>query len=529
MKTFSQFLVIFLLFSFVVNSCASRKSIVVINDEKVIGINLIDNKAIEVVEHLLPERIYNHNYDTISGFLTIQLRGVSRRGRNLKRGNIIQYDPKNKEVKWVKKIDYRSTELQQFNDLIIEKSGYKSRRLDVNTGENLWEFFNDLRLVDPTHSIGIGYRYKELEGYTNTLQGINMNSGRLIWVRELNREYEWNNIHHLNDSIILLVANGLSTINIKNGAGWNYELITGNKDYTRTAVINAAGVTLGLLTGLFVFAGGYDLASGLVSNVLIDSTDLYIASKEKISRVNKLNGKEIWSTGLPKGIPSNSTILMNDSLIFMVNKGYAYSRNRMITYGKPFIAAFSKNDGEEKYNSVISHGESGIQMVSLREDTLYLFFEERISKYSIEDGNRINEKTFNVNESGAFWFFITDKAFILANDSTFKNLELHDSSKFYVYSSKDKILAIDDDLNLTKTYEPEDLYIYYLEKNDLKFLFNDGKTIIIDADNKKIAELPISNNAIIIGDKLYGFQENSLFEINLNDITGYNKPMSVLH
>ena len=309
-------------------------SLHIINDGRIVGRNYINGTDIKAVEYRFPERIFEYHPDPVSGFFTIHLRKTSKKGRVTNRGKLIHYDLGNREIIWNRKVNYRDIEIYQVNDLIIQSSGFRKSRLDINTGKILREVFNDLRIIDHTHKIAIGYRYKEREGYTNTLHGINMNNGRLIWARELGREYEWNNTHYLNDSIILLVANGLSTINIKNGTGWNYEAVTGNKDYTATAILNIAGVTLGLFTGMFVFAGGYNLAAGLVSNVIIDSSDFYIASKEYISRVNRINGKELWSVSLPEGLPGNSTIFMNDSLIFLVNRGYAFNGRRIIYYGK---------------------------------------------------------------------------------------------------------------------------------------------------------------------------------------------------
>ena len=112
--------------------------------------------------------------------------------------------------------------------------------------------------------------------------------------------------------------------------------------------------------------------------------------------------------------------------------------------------------------------------------------------------------------------------FTLKNDSTFSRLPLVDSTKCYIYSSKNKVYALDYNLNITETIAIDDLYINYLSSNGLKFLSKESKTIIIDSLNNKIAELPISSNAFIIGDKLYDIQEKSFFEINLKDITELN-------
>jgi hypothetical protein len=512
------FVVIFLLIIF----NARGNTLYDLNDERVVGRNFTTDTDIIGVEYKFPENIFEYHRDPATGFLTLHLRKISKKGRVSNRGKLIHFDLENRETKWVKKVNYREIDLFQVNDIIIQGSSFRKSRLDINTGKILWEVFNDFRIIDHNHNIAIGYWYKEREGYTNTLQGVNLNNGRLLWVRDLNREFEWNNAHYLNDSIILLVANGLSTINIKNGSGWNFEAVTGNKDYTATAILNVAGVTLGLFTGMFVFFGGYNLAADLVSNVIIDSSDLYLASKENLSRVNRITGKKVWSTGLSKDLQSTSAIFMNDSLIFLVNRGYAFNGRRFIYYGKPFIAAYSKDTGEEKYYTVIPGHRIRINMIFIKDDALYLILEDKISKYSLENGSRISEKAYNASEFDGLRGININKAFIRISDSEFENLASHGPDRYYVHSTKRMLLGIDEVLNIDRIYPMEDIYVNYLEANGFRFLVNDGKTTIIDSDNQKIAELPFINKATIIGDKLYGFEGTSLFEINLEDIVGGN-------
>jgi outer membrane protein assembly factor BamB len=505
-----------------VSSYGQSNSLIVLHNEKVIGKNLVLNDNIKAVEHLFPERIHDYYLDTISEYLTIQLRGVSRNGKYLNNaGDVVQYDLKNRRVAWDKRIAYQSSFLQQFGNTIIQTTANKSFCLDLKTGENIWEVKNNIYFVDPVEKLGVGYKYKTLEGYTNTLEGINLENGKVIWNRELNREYGWNNIHYLNDSVVLIVAGGLNAVNIINGSGWEYRLTTGEKDYKATALANTAGVALGLLTGTFVISTGHNLVRDLVSNVLIDSTDLYIASKERISRVNKTSGFEVWSTTLPKDMPAKSYIFMNDSIIFMINYGYAYMGNRLLDYGKPFIAAFNKENGNQKFISVIFNEKDPILAVKVKEDVVYLMFKERISKHSLQDGSNIAEKTFNAKEQGDFINFIGNHVYTLKKDSSFISLPMLDPSKFYVYTNKGNVLALDDGFNIEEIIALDELYINFLRKNDILFLSKDNETIIIDSEvNRKIAELPISKNAFILGDKLYDIQQRSFFEISLDEITG---------
>ncbi len=245
-----------------------------------------------------------------------------------------------------------------------------------------------------------GYKYRVGDQLSDKLEGIDLKTGDVLWKRELSREYAWNNVFYLNDTTLLAVAAGLHTIHLKNGSGWDYNTVTGDKDYSVTNTANALGAVAGVLTGTFVISTGYNLVRDLVSNVLADSTDLYFASKEKLARVDKNTGEVIWSFPFPQNLPSKSVIFANDSLIYMINKGSAFMGYRQLSYGKPFLAAFNKNSGKQRFFSIIDVKDDPILGFQQVDDVFYLVFKNRVAKYSSKNGNLIQDKEFPEDEFG---------------------------------------------------------------------------------------------------------------------------------
>lgn len=91
-----------------------ENNILVICNEKIVGKNLQDSSVINGFEYVFPERIYRTYFDTTSGLLTIQLRGVNSNGTRYKNsGYIVLYDLKYQKVLWSKKVSYKSTDVQQ--------------------------------------------------------------------------------------------------------------------------------------------------------------------------------------------------------------------------------------------------------------------------------------------------------------------------------------------------------------------------------------------------------------------------------
>src|SRR5690606_1196566 len=105
----------------------------------------------------------------------------------------------------------------------------------------------------------IGSKIQASKSKENMLEGIDLITGKPIWQREISREYSWNDVFYLNDSILLIAAAGLHTLNIFDGTGWDYNTITGKKDYTASAIGTGLGIVAGLLTGTYAVSTGHNL------------------------------------------------------------------------------------------------------------------------------------------------------------------------------------------------------------------------------------------------------------------------------
>lgn len=498
---------------------SQKNQIQVLRNEKVLGKIFADSSAINGLEYVFSERIHETFLDTITGFLTVQLRGVRKNGKWLNNtGQIIQYDIQNQKILWSKKITYQTSHLQQFNNNMIYTVGNSSYCLDMNTGNELWNVKNNIYLVDPVNNIGIGYKYKSLNGYSNELEGINLKNGDVLWKRYLNREYGWNDVFYINDSTMIIVAAGLHAVNINTGKGWDYNTITGEKDYAGTAAANAIGVVAGILTGTFVMSTGYNLVRDLVSNTIVDSSNIYFASKEQLVKIDKQSGEIVWKTPFPNDIVSKSSIFMNDSLIFMINKGMAFMGYRQLDFGKPFFAAFDRQTGKQLFLSVINVKDNPILSDQIYNEEIFLVFKNKIVKYSMKTGEEIIEKEFPRDNFGYLKYVVGSQVFITDSNGELLNLLQSDSTKLYVFTNQGKILSIDENLEVTKTIDYEDLSIYYLRTKDFKFIAKDKNTLIVNNEGKKIAEIEVTSNAFLIGTTLYDIQNKSFITINLDKI-----------
>jgi len=506
--------------SFIGLTAFAQSELTILNNERLVGKNIVTNKDIIAREYIFPERIQETYQDTVSNCITVQLRGTSKNGKWLNnKGTVVLYDLKQKREKWSKRINYQQSGIEQHSNLIIQTIANKSYCLNYENGENQWEVKNAIYYVEPFQKKGIGYKYSSFSGATNTLEGIDLTNGNAIWQRELNREYSWNDIFHLNDSTIIVVASGLHAINVNTGLGWDYNTITGEKDYTASTVANVAGVALGVLTGTYVLSTGHDLVRDVVSNVLVDSANIYFASKEKLVRLNH-KGEVEWSVNLPNDLVSKSSIFKRDSVLYMINMGYAFMGYRQLDYGKPFIAAFDSMTGKQIFLSSINGKKDQINGFEIKKDTIFLVFKDRVSKYSIHDGSLILEKSFNTETCGELKYFIGNQVYIKA-DSVYRSLSISDTTKHYLFTKSGKTFVINDKLEIVNQIDYDQLYVYYLWDNDYKFIAKDNQTLVLDKNDNVVANIDISRASMKIGSKIYNIQERSIIEVDLNDIIKY--------
>lgn len=479
--------------------------------EKIVGKNLINNSDIKATVYTFPERIYESYIDTTNNTMTLQLRGTSKNGKWMNNtGNVIFYDLNIGVEKWSKKINYQSQRIQQIDNTIIWSSG-KSYCLNSENGENMWEIKNNILYVSPINNIGIGYSLSKAE----ILQGIDLASGKTIWDRKVSRDYGWNSILYLDDSKILVTAAGLHTLDLKAGTGWDFDGITGKKDYTGTVVANTAGVALGLLTGTAVISTGHNLVRDLVSNTYIEDNNIFIADREKLSCVN-IDGSVQWTHTFPENIVSKSKIFTKSDTVYMVNYGYAFMRQRRLDYGIPFIAAFNKNNGEQFFLAEVGDKHTQILNFYWQPDGVFtLIYKGKIGKYSMGNGNLILNKSIDSSVNGELNNSLGVSVYI-KKDGVFTSLVLS-NPKFTYVTTSDKVLEFDEELNFKREFSFDQVYSYYLKTEKYRFLSKGLQTFVIDENNNEIANFEATWNAYKIGNKLFETRDNTVVETDISE------------
>lgn len=505
----------FLLLSFTLTAFAQQDMIVIANPVS-IGTNYIQNAEIKGTEYFFSERIDDYKIDTINGIAAVYLRGLTKNGKNLSnKGSFVLYDLIAQQPLWSRKINYVNEKITFHGGQAMLNKADKVTALDRKTGEELWSGKSWIYYVDQASKIGVSYKISGLNPTNDNMEGIDLLTGNTIWKRDLDRSYGWDDIQRLTDSTVLITSTGLHSLNIKTGEGWDYKTLTGKKQTGEAVAKGLGSVVLGVLTGGTTFVSGVDVITGVVSNTLMDNTGIYLASAEKLSKLDK-DGNVLWAVDLPKDKCSASTILRKEGNIYLINKGYAYENGRFRNYGQPFIAIFDEKDGTQVFFKNFEEKKLLLNDVDIQGDTLNLLFYNKFAQLSIKNNTMLTEKSFDTKKTGYLYNFVNESLFASENES-FVNVR-KDCSEHLILTSNEKIIVFNGNGEEEKELNPGDFYSRFAKIPTGKMLFKDGKIVVVDNDGKKTAEINATSKAQLKGNRLYESEEKVLREIDLSGV-----------
>ncbi len=92
---------------------------------------------------------------------------------------------------------------------------------------------------------------------------------------------------------------------------------------------------------------------------------------------------------------------LNIIIKIKVNRGYAYYNDNLVEYGMPFIAVFDKSNGNQKYLVETGRKKQMINSYMLNKDSaeIFLVMDNKLSRYSLNDGKLINGQPFDSHSS----------------------------------------------------------------------------------------------------------------------------------
>lgn len=114
-------------------------------------------------------------------------------------------------------------------------------------------------------------------------------------------------------------------------------------------------------------------------------------------------------------------------------------------------------------------------------------------------------------------YLVSDKVFVPDN-SLYRSLYEIDSTKTYVYTSKQEILCINADLKAYEKLEAGQYWVSYMSYQDYHFLVSEDETLVVNPRGELVAHLRMGKQTVRVGNKLFDAQNNRIVIVDLESI-----------
>jgi outer membrane protein assembly factor BamB len=492
---------------------AARK-IVVQSNKTFVGVNLNTGHSIQAVETVFPMPVYQTFQDATLNTLSIELRKVNNYGVLSPSGKYLVYDTMGDSLLWTRKIYYNRESINENDSILLLSSLGKMIALNKRNGTECWHFDGELRFVDWERKQGI-FEYKPLPSQTERrdIAGcVDLTNGNCNWTMDVETSFGWNEMVPISEKEVLFSAGGLHLVNWENGEGWDYKAKTGKNDFARSFAVGMFGIGLGLLTGTYLIPIGHDVLSDMNSNVCLLDSAIYYASREEIVCLDRM-GHVNWKQPLVKADASQSVLFAVDSAIYLLNKGTAFLNGRQILRGQPFLRKYDARNGNVLYQKEFNENQF-VRDWSLKGTDLYIGSNEDVMHFDLSGSPKENLWALNSSSIGGFSYFLSDVAYVL-KDSVYQSITEVDSVGLYFYVAEKKVIHTDSELNLLDSFDGTELYQMTQKQNGLRFLHQNGKTMVIDESGKAVAQLDCGRYISLFGNSVCWIRGNSFFRTDL--------------
>lgn len=482
--------------------------------ETIVAGKKTDGTDLKAQCYTFPQRVETFSMSSKGDYLCVSFRETTKSGKYLKnKGEIGFYDTKSSQLLWKQPINFGRASITCLSEgVLITEIGSKISLLSKETGEKRWEA--DLFPVYTDDSLGLvlGYNFSA----SNKLRAINLKFGNDLWENKIPHQYGWNEVLELGQNKRLIVADALHKLDFMTGELLTYPGKPGAHD-TKAALLQGLVAVAGAAVGAAASGGGYyysyvpvasNTITGLTSNILSQDSLYYWADRQQISCMDTAFNV-VWQKEFPDVKASRSQLFVQDGKLFMLNYGYdlreGASRRK---YGRPFIACYNLQNGEEIFFNQLSVKKDMIEDALRTDNALFMLFDDGLAYQELTD-SVVNIVPWDTKQYGKLEAILPTTLYVANKDTTAFQSLAFDGEHCLVYNDQGIIYEVDKDLNIRNTYEREYIYSPSIWLKDYLCIGNRGDYWFIHEMGMPVAHLEtdfkkgrvIDNKLLLLNDK----------------------------
>ncbi len=475
-----------------------------------IGVSATSIKTITARTYSLTMPLYDYKTDTASDQLIFSTRKKDAGGRlYLNRGFIAGLDCTTDSINWL----YESSrfDLNLTGDFLLFSNETKTSRYDKKHGFEVFDFSD--RIIYTIPAINAGLMYGNAKN-KDELSCVSLLNGAVYWTATITGKENWLDVKYLNDTTLIIVANGLHAVNIHRGLLWSHAISTAEKSQKPLVLSIANKENVQKISSTIKTTAEENLVNEIASNILIDGDVIYLAGKQKMIAV-KANGELLWETDL-SALPISKTILTKSgSALTLINLGLSEFKDNYVLYGKPFVmnidGATGKINSQSKYTS-----ENLIDFLPQKQSYLLA------DKKNVIQTNANNEAYENMiplddHKYGRFVEFINGDEYFTEKEGYYVPLNFINDNVVYFKTDNNKVYGVD---KVDVQYEYHFTELFKMDKvyKDKTVISNFKNTFVINKNFELLATLNIVEPSIMMRNKIYFLGGRILTILNLEDL-----------
>ncbi len=499
------------LFVLVFNSQAQTQMNYYKSFKQDIGTSATSIRTISATSYSLSAPLYDYQADTTSDQLIFSTRKKDPSGRlYVNKGFIAGLNCSTDSINWL----YESLrfDLNLTGDFLLFSNEAKTSRYDKKHGFEVYDFTDRIVYSIPLNSSGLTYSNPKNADELNCVSLLN---GAVYWTASLSHKEDWMDVKSLNDSVIIIAANGLHAINVRTGLLWSHTLVTAEKNQKSLvySVVNKENVQK--INVSYKTTKEDNLLTHLGSNILIDGDVIYFAGKEKLIAV-KTSGELIWELSL-KELPVSKMILTKSgSAITLINLGLSQFKDNYVLYGKPFVTNIDAATGKINTQSKYTSSENLIDF--LQQKHSYLLADKKgIFQTNANDESFESIIPLDDHKYGRFLEFINGDEYFVEKEGYYVPLNFINDNVVYFKTESNKVYGVDKvdvqyEYHFTELFKRDKVY------KDKTVIYNFKKTYVINKNFELLATLDLVEKSILMKNKIYFFGGKLMNILNLDEL-----------
>ena len=445
-----------------------------------IGLRHIDNTAVEAPYLDFGRRVYNMKISNDERYMLVMFRDTNKKGTTWKnKGEISMVSLADNRLLWTHAYDYCwSSPLMSRRGVLLTDTQGNVTLLNINTGYDVWQHYFDIRQIDDSAGVVIGY---DRSVFSPRLHAYSLDNGQELWSIKAshNRNWGWDNVQRIDSTRLLVVNDDVLLFDALTGENYVYEAKTGVDDVKGLLLSGLAAFAGGVAFGAAMGGGGYyympvdkNVITKLYAEVIRpDSLHYFFSDRRNVVCLDSLL-RPVWEQPLPSKTAARSVLMADDSLLYMFNMGYGLRNGgQPAKMGRPFIAAFDRKDGHQLFMNMLTMKKDIVSDAMLTQRGVYMMFDDGLAYKSDLRDSTVTVVPWNQQRYGRLMAMAHTPIYInYALKGTYEPFDF-DGQNCLVQTDKGDAYVVNEHLDIWEHYNNAQLYMPVHKQGDQVWIY----------------------------------------------------------